>query len=76
MKEKDSEIKLDGFGVLEEILNLPELQISRKALEGGMVIDIIKHALKRQYILGQLDVELGLDDNDIKDLDFNDLDFK
>ena len=68
--------KDDGFNVLLEIINLPELQVSRKALEGGRVIDIIKHALKRQYILGQLDVELGLDDNDIKDLDFNDLDFK
>ena len=68
--------KDDGFNVLLEIINLPQLQVSRKALEGGRVIDIIKHALKRQYILGQLDVELGLDDNDIKDLDFNDLDFK
>ena len=76
MKEKDSEIKLDGFGVLEEIISLPELQISRKALEGGMVIDIIKHALQRQYILGGLDRIFDTDDDDEKDLDFNDLDFK
>ena len=64
------------FGILKDILDLPELAVSRKALEGGKIVEIVKHGLERQYILGQLDVELGLDNEDIKDLDFNDLDFK
>jgi hypothetical protein len=53
--------------VLIEILELPEVQVSRKALEGGKVVDIIKHALERQFILGTLQEDFDIIKKDRED---------
>lgn len=56
-KEEDLETVTDA---LVEILNLPEVQPSRKALEYGKVVDIVRHALERQYILGTLEQDFPI----------------
>jgi hypothetical protein len=53
--------------VLIEILELPEVQVSRKALEGGKVVDIIKHALERQFLLGTLQEDFDIIKKDRED---------
>lgn len=53
--------------ILKEILELPEVQASRKALEGQKVIDIVKHALERQFILGTLQEDFDIIKKDRRD---------
>ena len=56
--------------VIDEILNLPEVQKSREILEGGLIVDIVRHALERQYNLGAIEAlseEFWASDNDNDD---------
>ncbi len=45
--------------MFKEILDLPQLQKSREVLEGESIVEIVKHALERQYIIGTIDASLG-----------------
>jgi len=40
--------------MFKDILDLPELAVSKKALEGDNLVEIVKHALDRQYLLGAI----------------------
>ena len=40
--------------MFDDILDLPELAVSKKALEGSDLVEIVKHALERQYLLGAI----------------------
>jgi len=52
--------------MFDEIWNLPEMEMSKKALEGRSLPEMVKHALKRQYLLGTMvgDFDEIKDDND------------
>jgi len=52
MKDKDKEAYEQ---IIMAILEIPELQKSRQVLEGGLITDIIRHALERQYNLGAIE---------------------
>jgi hypothetical protein len=49
-----------ALNIIKEILELPEVQASRKALEGGKAVDIVKHALERQFLLGTLQEDFDI----------------
>ena len=40
--------------MFDEIWNLPDLEVSKKSLEGKSLTEIVKHALIRQYLLGTM----------------------
>ena len=40
--------------MFKDILDLPELAVSKRALEGDNLVEIVKHALERQYLLGAI----------------------
>ena len=55
MKEENQALTLYAE-MFKEILDLPEVQKSRGVLEGQSIVEIVKHALERQFVLGTLKV--------------------
>jgi len=40
--------------IFKEILDLPEVQKSRETHQGDSLVNIVAHALERQYLLGAM----------------------
>ena len=53
--------------IMREILELPELQKSRKFLEGESIVKIVSHALERQFLLGTMADDFDIINKDRED---------
>ena len=50
--------------MFDEIWDLPELKVSKEALEGRSLPEIVKHALERQYLLGAMHKDFDIIEED------------
>ena len=46
--------------IFREILELEQVRKSREALEGESIVDIVAHALERQYLLGTMSEDFDI----------------